>query len=145
MVSADLGSSDWRWSQCDWRWSQCDWRWSQCDSANSAWEEGGKQGESSSRRSTERYTWQQSLSQRTNRHCASQVCIKRRMLDEDVRAGSGGLMGGQLSGNQWYVQQAMRAVNQVGVGSRCGAGCGPIRRWGDVLCAAWKVGGRRAT
>ncbi|GAX78033.1 hypothetical protein CEUSTIGMA_g5475.t1 [Chlamydomonas eustigma] len=43
----------------------------------------------------------------------AKVRLKREVLDEDVRAGREGLLGGYLSGEQWYVQQAMRAVNQA--------------------------------
>lgn len=42
-----------------------------------------------------------------------QVKTKREILDEDVRAGKDGLLGGGLSGEAWYTQQAMRAINQV--------------------------------
>lgn len=44
---------------------------------------------------------------------AAQVRIKREFLDEEMRNKSGGILVGGLSGEQWYTQQATRAVNQV--------------------------------
>ena len=44
----------------------------------------------------------------------AKVRIKRQVLDEEMRAKGPGRIGqGSLSGEQWYVQQAMRAVNQA--------------------------------
>ncbi|WIA37112.1 hypothetical protein OEZ86_014079 [Tetradesmus obliquus] len=42
------------------------------------------------------------------------VKLQQQLLDEEARAGAAGISGGRgLSGQQWYVQQGLRAVNQA--------------------------------
>ncbi|WIA16891.1 hypothetical protein OEZ85_013818 [Tetradesmus obliquus] len=42
------------------------------------------------------------------------MVLQHQLLDEEARAGAAGISGGRgLSGQQWYVQQGLRAVNQA--------------------------------
>lgn len=65
-----------------------------------------------------------------------QVRIKKEVLDEDVKAGRAGLMGGGLSGDQWYVQQVRTSVGLCGVGWKGtgSAGLNVKGRTGDQWC-----------
>jgi hypothetical protein len=57
------------------------------------------------------------------------------VLDEELRSGSKGLTRGRgVSGEQWYVQQAARAVNQA-------MGRVIRHRWGGGLGGGGGVGG----